>query len=199
MAHPRAGGENPADQPCHADVLGSSPRGRGKPPLGPADFTDRRLIPARAGKTWERSGAARRRRAHPRAGGENRCRHVVMSCTAGSSPRGRGKLLMTGNAVKRIGLIPARAGKTVKAAMHICVPAAHPRAGGENEVAQGLFARSVGSSPRGRGKPHNVKCIVYNVRLIPARAGKTSLCVRVSRMPRAHPRAGGENPISIDY
>ena len=50
--------------------------------------------------------------AHPRSRGENVRTYVSESSTTGSSPLTRGKLLMTGNAVKRIGLIPAHAGKT---------------------------------------------------------------------------------------
>ena len=50
-AHPRVGGEND-DAVCTADVmLGSSPRGRGKPSDSAKAATEARLIPAWAGKT----------------------------------------------------------------------------------------------------------------------------------------------------
>ena len=61
---------------------------------------------------------------------------------------------MTGNAVKRIGLIPARAGKT--------------------EIARAEDVNANGSSPRGRGKRRTGRRPCGQHRLIPARAGKTT-------------------------
>ena len=50
-AHPRVGGENLATTPTPPPLIGSSPRGRGKP-LAPREESDTsRLIPAWAGKT----------------------------------------------------------------------------------------------------------------------------------------------------
>ena len=70
---------------------------------------------------------------------------------------------------------------------------AHPRAGGENLEDHWEVLEGDGSSPRGRGKHHRVIQVEAGVRLIPARAGKTTGACRSSRLPRAHPRAGGEN------
>ena len=50
-----------------------------------------------------------------------------------------------------------------------------------------------GSSPRGRGKHSNHFLGTPKKWLIPARAGKTCVCVRRSLSRRAHPRVGGEN------
>ena len=50
-AHPRVGGENDFDIELLASVLGSSPRGRGKPKRPPRRPGSYRLIPAWAGKT----------------------------------------------------------------------------------------------------------------------------------------------------
>mgnify|MGYP001671190765 CR=1 FL=1 len=50
-AHPRAGGENAPETSNFYPFLGSSPRGRGKRTWGWRRRTERRLIPARAGKT----------------------------------------------------------------------------------------------------------------------------------------------------
>ena len=54
-AHPRAGGENSKSQPAPAAGRGSSPRGRGKPCRVCTCVRCRGLIPARAGKTSDRS------------------------------------------------------------------------------------------------------------------------------------------------
>ena len=50
--------------------------------------------------------------AHPRAGGENRGDLTEHEITAGSSPRGRGKQVVTRADENIRRLIPARAGKT---------------------------------------------------------------------------------------
>ena len=73
-AHPRAGGENCCASLSNEPPTGSSPRGRGKLPSSPVNFTSSRLIPARAGKTASQPQGRTSFPAHPRAGGENfRC------------------------------------------------------------------------------------------------------------------------------
>ena len=70
----------------------------------------------------------------------------------GSSPRGRGKQVRHRRWERKLGLIPARAGKTSPKPSGKRPEAAHPRAGGENYV--DILAGKIkpGSSPRGRGK-----------------------------------------------
>ena len=174
-AHPRAGGENTTFESSRRWGIGSSPRGRGKrrERLGRASIPG--LIPARAGKTLTRPPRSRTRRAHPRAGGENRPATTTGTCSAGSSPRGRGKLDQQLNAARVAGLIPARAGKTRRSGSLSPPPWAHPRAGGENSRAANPRGQIMGSSPRGRGKPQRGVHGNRLVRLIPARAGKTQL------------------------
>ena len=112
-AHPRASGENVWRVTPAVAARGSSPRGRGKhvwsdaaervEGLIPARAGKRPwvggndrpvgLIPARAGKTLSRSKKSARRRAHPRAGGENPHQGYVEVYAQGSSPRERGKRL----------------------------------------------------------------------------------------------------------
>ena len=195
-AHPRAGGENFLIVEVAEKLDGSSPRGRGKL-LADQDIpVEIRLIPARAGKTillTERKVSAW---AHPRAGGENQpgCYHARVSL--GSSPRGRGKLRFLCVWLTTLGLIPARAGKTLTKTPPEIVSAAHPRAGGENAGLLGSDAGTSGSSPRGRGKLTTQVVRCQADRLIPARAGKTHSTVARSVSHAAHPRAGGENSCS---
>ena len=193
-AHPRAGGENSARAAAIGPLLGSSPRGRGKPRGRGCGAGVCGLIPARAGKTFARSIRSTSGRAHPRAGGENPLRTELRVKYTGSSPRGRGKPAAANDASAPVGLIPARAGKT--RTPHAPSPRhrAHPRAGGENVWERVALGEAVGSSPRGRGKPA-VSCpyeAAYG--LLPARAGKTSERARDVALHEAHPRAGGENP-----
>ena len=91
-AHPRACGENLTGPIGVALGAGSSPRVRGKRMLPCMRPRCSRLIPARAGKTSRASRAGRRRRAHPRACGENGGDDGVLIGIDGSSPRVRGKL-----------------------------------------------------------------------------------------------------------
>ena len=154
QAHPRTGGENVTDQRRVPRSFGSSPHGRGKPRRHDARSAPFGLIPARAGKTTRRRRRCRPGPAHPRTGGENRCRHVVMSCTAGSSPHGRGKRTTLNADRPHVGLIPARAGKTC--------------------CASRTSALSSGSSPHGRGKLPRRARHRRRYGLIPARAGKTT-------------------------
>ena len=135
--------------------------------------------------------------AHPRAGGENSSVRGPEGAAAGSSPRGRGKLGLGPAHAGRIRLIPARAGKT-RADHGRCYRArAHPRAGGENEAGDEKGATFEGSSPRGRGKHPRRHPKPLRSRLIPARAGKTSVFLRWRPHHWAHPRAGGENPVTL--
>ena len=174
-AHPRAGGENVGDPPGNPGPPGSSPRGRGKRPPRTARPVEARLIPARAGKTVRVSREPSATRAHPRAGGENKFPGERREYGYGSSPRGRGKHQQVALGGRRRRLIPARAGKTQASARSFRQRRAHPRAGGENEQIAAAQNAGDGSSPRGRGKRNTDSGLSLCLRLIPARAGKTTL------------------------
>ena len=197
-AHPRAGGENAVMTVRFVPRPGSSPRGRGKLIALLGCRVLWRLIPARAGKTGARAVTGLGRPAHPRAGGENWPCQTRFFLLFGSSPRGRGKQQGRAHGVFQVGLIPARAGKTPWTACSSSTRRAHPRAGGENSPSIPYRAESAGSSPRGRGKLLAVTSAARGAGLIPARAGKTNLLMRHSRLKQAHPRAGGENIIVFD-
>ena len=172
-AHPRVGGENCDVVSRYRISVGSSPRGRGKPPARSCTGVIPRLIPAWAGKTCDAPTPDARAGAHPRVGGENRASRAPPSPWWGSSPRGRGKPASHRSSTSRLGLIPAWAGKTC-AVLVLGVPeGAHPRVGGENAGARLDGFGLAGSSPRGRGKPLGASGPMPSFRLIPAWAGKT--------------------------
>ena len=133
-AHPRAGGENFSSWRVVSWLQGSSPRGRGKRCFTFCVFGLLRLIPARAGKTGTHLPTHPRKQAHPRAGGENCVCHCAFAFSVGSSPRGRGKHMLTCQHTPTRRLIPARAGKTGCVACRLPAFRAHPRAGGENSL-----------------------------------------------------------------
>ena len=112
--------------------MGSSPRGRGKPPGPDLTPTALRLIPAWAGKTLQGHEAGWDFGAHPRVGGENAAEETAVDIHLGSSPRGRGKPNRSENPRNRARLIPAWAGKTRRTARWTGGSRAHPRVGGEN-------------------------------------------------------------------
>ena len=74
---------------------------------------------------------------------------------------------------------------------------AHPRACGENFGFDSRCPFDAGSSPRVRGKLKSEAEITTKVRLIPARAGKTAFVAWRCDVRQAHPRACGENRLSL--
>ena len=172
-AHPRVCGENGGGSQQLADLAGSSPRVRGKPP--PTMPSDRSvgLIPACAGKTLNNADQVANVRAHPRVCGENLSAECGLSGSEGSSPRVRGKLRWA------IGVGWA--------------DRAHPRVCGENLRPLGPKETFHGSSPRVRGKPGMYTKNPVEGRLIPACAGKTRLRGTRPGCSPAHPRVCGEN------
>ena len=173
-AHPRVCGENSSSARKASVIVGSSPRVRGKLGDTVAVFVDPGLIPARAGKTFQRPTRQKQCRAHPRVCGENRRVDERRVGGFGSSPRVRGKPGRCFASCSHERLIPACAGKTVVYLSYATMARAHPRVCGENIVLSCLLRLHHGSSPRVRGKPVHVADLLNHRGLIPACAGKTS-------------------------
>ena len=91
VAHPRVCGENPLQRQRLLQVVGSSPRVRGKQRPLASDVSHVGLIPACAGKTALQPSSLRQPPAHPRVCGENKAVPVYDGLSWGSSPRVRGK------------------------------------------------------------------------------------------------------------
>ena len=115
-AHPRSRGENDGNGSIRALSAGSSPLTRGKRICKLVTTARRGLIPAHAGKTGTVPRAACSRSAHPRSRGENLKKSQNADRPQGSSPLTRGKHTSVSFMVRRTGLIPAHAGKTLKLA-----------------------------------------------------------------------------------
>ena len=111
----------------------------------------------------------------------------------GSSPLTRGKRVQLGKLRRRIGLIPAHAGKTTCKGPGSRGGAAHPRSRGENEGRAGVCGAAGGSSPLTRGKRREPRSGRREPGLIPAHAGKTRFLPGCHGRGRAHPRSRGEN------
>ena len=131
------------------------------------------LIPAHAGKTYQRSQRSQEPWAHPRSRGENNRRSRERAYRRGSSPLTRGKPADAQRGPRRGGLIPAHAGKTAIVGLPVAVSWAHPRSRGENRLDPITAATVEGSSPLTRGKPMTQAAKRASLGLIPAHAGKT--------------------------
>ena len=176
---------------------GSSPRVRGK--LDIYLWLSHRLwlIPACAGKTRRPLNYGSPRSAHPRVCGENGVASGRFEGPDGSSPRVRGKPVIAIVFSFRAGLIPACAGKTAAWWRAQQDGEAHPRVCGENKTRPAPTPRTLGSSPRVRGKRWRPRPCSCAWGLIPACAGKTFHVQRLRRRVAAHPRVCGEN--SADF
>ena len=192
-AHPRSRGENAVLWVAMRADGGSSPLTRGKRGFVGGHAGGRGLIPAHAGKTTGACHSSRWPRAHPRSRGENRNASVQSTRTRGSSPLTRGKRRWPDRFGVFVGLIPAHAEKTGRAACPLRVRRAHPRSRGENPRRRPQVDEHWGSSPLTRGKRESSTATHTTARLIPAHAGKTSRGWRGRPSERAHPRSRGEN------
>ena len=194
-AHPRSRGENLVTTGSYDGNLGSSPLTRGKPFRGCRCYYARGLIPAHAGKTTRTCARFPPPWAHPRSRGENMASALQTWGDEGSSPLTRGKRRLLISHRKRLGLIPAHAGKTRAATVSVIHWRAHPRSRGENTYQACVGRAFAGSSPLTRGKPPLTALSPKTTRLIPAHAGKTGTWPSPGRRTWAHPRSRGENCI----
>ena len=172
---------------------GSSPLTRGKPRIARCAPLGWRLIPAHAGKTHQPTPGVSKNTAHPRSRGENSCRVEGITDTGGSSPLTRGKLDRSGAHLGSHRLIPAHAGKTLRAGRKPRGHRAHPRSRGENLGNHVNLGQVAGSSPLTRGKLCFIGGKLRCRRLIPAHAGKTVMGRFWRNHAEAHPRSRGEN------
>ena len=90
-------------------------------------------------------------------------------------------------------IIPARAGQTAPATVVVGANADHPRACGANSLNAVLLSAKSGSSPRVRGKRHEIAINQFHARIIPARAGQTVTMMTRAELDTDHPRACGAN------
>ena len=95
-------------------TIGSSPLARGLPPTSPMSTRAIRIIPARAGFTLMSLSFSRLRRDHPRSRGVYRSPPDAGRKSRGSSPLARGLPRQRPDHPQARGIIPARAGFTLR-------------------------------------------------------------------------------------
>ena len=171
--HPRVCGENAAFAASPAAIIGTSPRMRGKLHPHQARGSTGRNIPAYAGKTHPRAWMQLRSWEHPRVCGENTSRTCARLRKCGTSPRMRGKPVISIHSMLTQRNIPAYAGKTSGAVGGGGDDSEHPRVCGENLMRPNNRPEGRGTSPRMRGKRRFTTASEKEGRNIPAYAGKT--------------------------
>ena len=172
---------------------GSSPLARGTSARRSWRRTRGRLIPARAGNICLRTLWARVSAAHPRSRGEHEERQNKRIDAVGSSPLARGTFLVLRCRVRRLRLIPARAGNIHAVRSQPQRQAAHPRSRGEHLRSNSIEKFTPGSSPLARGTLDIFRCNIGGMRLSPARAGNMFSSRKLMCVVTAHPRSRGEH------
>ena len=109
---------------------GSSPLARGLPMTGPSCPFRWRIIPARAGFTRQSVGSSMPRPDHPRSRGVYPLYIHRYSGVHGSSPLARGLRRSGAPGVYSTGIIPARAGFTLRMVLILGLLSDHPRSRG---------------------------------------------------------------------
>ena len=152
-----------------------------------------RLIPAHAGSTTVRRGAAGRDSAHPRSRGEHWLARTTGNTLRGSSPLTRGAQAHLYPHDPRPRLIPAHAGSTDPLPQPPPSSSAHPRSRGEHRRGRIFRPCECGSSPLTRGARDGIRHGIPPWRLIPAHAGSTAKASPPVFSISAHPRSRGEH------
>ena len=172
--HPRVCGENASVNSLAALMSGTSPRMRGKH-LGHTESLYQALEHPRVcgENTWVIRKACTRHWNIPAYAGKTNVELVDYCLASGTSPRMRGKRHLRRPHRGHFRNIPAYAGKTHAEHLTQQGRKEHPRVCGENVVLNPASNRSLGTSPRMRGKRGVKSGIEQVLGNIPAYAGKT--------------------------
>ena len=194
--HPRSRGVYFAAVASWIGWLGSSPLARGLRAQPSTKWWHVRIIPARAGFTRGRENKLTRqqgssplargllggtRRPRRRLGDHPRSRGVYVGGLlsagppSGSSPLARGLPAERSAPFPTRGIIPARAGFTVNGPWDDIVNRDHPRSRGVYRLSIAISTSDLGSSPLARGLPAWPPESRSMRRIIPARAGFTTM------------------------
>ena len=170
---------------------GSSPLARGLRQSVTVSKRGDGIIPARAGFTRLDASSTSHEPDHPRSRGVYRDCPCPLPFPCGSSPLARGLLGRIELVRDLLGIIPARAGFTVDGwALTLCLWD-HPRSRGVYGAPGWGAAAKTGSSPLARGLRGNVEICHDRFRIIPARAGFTSVPAACPTATWDHPRSRG--------
>ena len=189
--HPRSRGVY-ATHRRHAQMgKGSSPLARGLPFCEAGEDARVRIIPARAGFTFLGRFGRQVVQDHPRSRGVYLLIIRALVGRRGSSPLARG--LRPGVICVSVSgrIIPARAGFTGRLKSKLLGRGDHPRSRGVYAAPGRRRGRRRGSSPLARGLLGQRNRCEADQRIIPARAGFTTIRTAQKNYDRDHPRSRG--------
>ena len=189
--HPRSRGVYRGYPMISVGTRGSSPLARGLRVAVAPQVEDLRIIPARAGFTERGAHGRGADQDHPRSRGVYPGSRVTMIRIVGSSPLARGLRVSGRERSPCGGIIPARAGFTETGAVSAAPGRDHPRSRGVYREGIRVDQANVGSSPLARGLLGLHGARLQGLRIIPARAGFTSLEQVGKREEEDHPRSRG--------
>ena len=157
------------------------------------------ITPARAGKTRDTSRIIRIDRDHPRSRGKDTRHHAPPSVFLGSPPLARERPDGPLGSVFRIGITPARAGKTHPASQTFRRFQDHPRSRGKDFSTTSWLVATTGSPPLARERHGgHLRCRAV-VGITPARAGKTQGLQKCAGIGWDHPRSRGKDVQQRNY
>ena len=170
---------------------GSSPLARGLHHGGQRLAGQGRIIPARAGFTFDLIFLDRCVGDHPRSRGVYESSEISSQKRWGSSPLARGLPSPSRHHTVPAGIIPARAGftPTRRGRRRRCPD--HPRSRGVYSASPATTPATSGSSPLARGLRSGLAPVLALPRIIPARAGFTLPRRLPGRRGPDHPRSRG--------
>ena len=170
---------------------GSSPLARGLHHGGQHLAGQGRIIPARAGFTFDLIFLDRCVGDHPRSRGVYESSEISSQKRWGSSPLARGLPSPSRHHTVPAGIIPARAGftPTRRGRRRRCPD--HPRSRGVYSASPATTPATSGSSPLARGLRSGLAPVLALPRIIPARAGFTLPRRLPGRRGPDHPRSRG--------
>ena len=189
--HPRSRGVYGSGSSSKQWIQGSSPLARGLHLCRGSPVRRGGIIPARAGFTTRLRGIPTARRDHPRSRGVYGRQGAGYMTRFGSSPLARGLRTAIRVAAVIDGIIPARAGFTFKPGGLTAAQRDHPRSRGVYSSPQDPTSPHTGSSPLARGLLTHPLERTLRARIIPARAGFTTVWFEINRPVGDHPRSRG--------
>ncbi len=188
---PRVGGGDVGRRVLGPCSRGRSPRGRGRLAWPRNPRASPRSIPAWAGETAGRGLGLWHGAVDPRVGGGDSGCSSAHPAEVGRSPRGRGRHREPHQELVRGGSIPAWAGETQHQRPVPALAGVDPRVGGGDALLRPTGTKTVGRSPRGRGRPVAIDECGPRDRSIPAWAGETKRGPYESLGCEVDPRVGG--------
>ena len=192
--HPRSRGVYSSQLSGSTIMRGSSPLARGLRRTGRGRRRLHGIIPARAGFTEEVEAILVEQADHPRSRGVYLWDRRARDHDPGSSPLARGLRPVGARHGREAGIIPARAGFTLRATSQASTCPDHPRSRGVYPADETLGGPVLGSSPLARGLLAVIGRHSVRVGIIPARAGFTWRCSCSVPGTWDHPRSRGVYP-----